>query len=244
MTVDGSRSGPDAVHPAGQSLEFVATFSTDTFEHAGFAITLETEVYAIFSIKLDGKLYARTSDGIVDISTHARRLPGNATPLPDRLGCFVGHVLRRRRTGREPFDGHRRQHAAAVLRLQRRSRLADGRLDAPCSLRLVGHLHLASSGCGHGGGVEHRRMDRAAAARDGALVGARFGNTAVPDATWTPFSDVNASGDSIGGISRYVQYQVVLTGDGSTTQRSRTSRSGHRQSHHRRPFPSPSTTSR
>ena len=46
---------------------------------------------------------------------------------------------------------------------------------------------------------------------------ARFGNTPVPDVTWTAFAPLNASGTSITNASRYVQYQASLTGDGSIT---------------------------
>ena len=39
---------------------------------------------------------------------------------------------------------------------------------------------------------------------------ARHGDTPVPDATWTAFAPIAASGGVIGGSSRYVQYRVDL----------------------------------
>ena len=55
--MDGARVGfRQAVH-AGQSLEFSATLSMDTLEHAGFAVTLDDAVWAIFSTASGGGLY-------------------------------------------------------------------------------------------------------------------------------------------------------------------------------------------
>jgi hypothetical protein len=42
-------------------------------------------------------------------------------------------------------------------------------------------------------------------------VSLRTGNTPTPDATWTNFTSVANSGSSIGGSSRYLQYNVELT---------------------------------
>jgi hypothetical protein len=45
----------------------------------------------------------------------------------------------------------------------------------------------------------------------GLAMSVRMGNTPSPDGTWTGFAGVAASGDVVGGSSRYVQYQAVLT---------------------------------
>jgi hypothetical protein len=39
----------------------------------------------------------------------------------------------------------------------------------------------------------------------------RMGNTATPDSTWTDWVPLSASGATIGGVSRYIQYQASLT---------------------------------
>ena len=49
---------------AGQSIEFVATFSNDLYEHAGFGITFNETPWAMFSTAGGGGLYARTNDGV------------------------------------------------------------------------------------------------------------------------------------------------------------------------------------
>ena len=45
----------------------------------------------------------------------------------------------------------------------------------------------------------------------GIVVSLRTGNTPTPDGIWTPFISVANSGSSIGGSSRYLQYNVELT---------------------------------
>ena len=39
----------------------------------------------------------------------------------------------------------------------------------------------------------------------------RTGNSATPDGTWTDFVPLASSGAAIGAVSRYLQYQAILT---------------------------------
>ena len=49
---------------AGRSLEFVATFATESFQHIGFGIDYNAAPWAMFSTGADGTtLKARTNDG-------------------------------------------------------------------------------------------------------------------------------------------------------------------------------------
>ena len=79
--------------PPGQSLEFGATFSADPFEHVGFAVTLNENLWAMFSATGDG-LHARTHNGGAPTDT---LIPGNwlgvAAPVPHRLDRLLGRVL-------------------------------------------------------------------------------------------------------------------------------------------------------
>ena len=43
------------------------------------------------------------------------------------------------------------------------------------------------------------------------IVRVRTGNTPVPDGTWSAFTTITNSGDDVGGSSRYIQYEVVLS---------------------------------
>ena len=49
----------------------------------------------------------------------------------------------------------------------------------------------------------------------GATVRVRTGNTASPDSSWTSWTTVSANGGTLGGSSRYLQYQVTLTTSGT-----------------------------
>src|SRR5262249_57023151 len=53
VAVDGAFVGLDNLLPPGQSLEFGATFSGDPFEHAGFALTLNDTLCAMFPSPAD-----------------------------------------------------------------------------------------------------------------------------------------------------------------------------------------------
>ena len=45
----------------------------------------------------------------------------------------------------------------------------------------------------------------------GVALSVRTGNSATPDGTWTAFVPLASSGAAIGAVSRYLQYQVILT---------------------------------
>jgi hypothetical protein len=58
--------------------------------------------------------------------------------------------------------------------------------------------------------------DSAVPAGTGLAVSVRMGNTATPDSTWTDWVPLASSGATIGGVSRYIQYQAALTGSDPT----------------------------
>src|SRR5262249_55975873 len=62
--VNGARLGTTATYTSGRSLEFVATFATESFQHIGFGIDYNAGPWAMFSTGADGTtLKARTNDG-------------------------------------------------------------------------------------------------------------------------------------------------------------------------------------
>jgi hypothetical protein len=80
LTVDGAQAGTQALYTPGRSLEFVATFSGDPFQHVGFGTDFSSGTpFVIFSTGPGGALYARTSDG-----THETRtlIPDGSVPTP------------------------------------------------------------------------------------------------------------------------------------------------------------------
>jgi hypothetical protein len=60
LVIDGAVAGTDAAYGPGRSVEFEATFSGDTWQHAGFAVEFNSTPWIIFSTFEGGQLYART----------------------------------------------------------------------------------------------------------------------------------------------------------------------------------------
>jgi hypothetical protein len=213
LAVDGARAGTVATFTSGRSLEFVATFSGDPFQHVGFADTLESTPWAIFSTLSGGALYARTNSGSASIDT----------PLS---GSLIGTPHRFR------IDWTASAFVYSI----------DDVIVATHAIAIAGPLRPLASDFNVGGGtvsIDWLRLGPYAAAGtfvsrvfdagavaswntltwtgrtpgDTAIVMAvRTGNTPTPDASWTPFSTVCASGGSIGATARYAQYRAVLVG--------------------------------
>jgi hypothetical protein len=83
LTVDGARVGTDSLFASDDSLEFVATFSGDPWQHIGFGIDYSAAPWFIFSTYGGGQLYARsnTSTG----QTIDSLLPGDWLGSPHRF---------------------------------------------------------------------------------------------------------------------------------------------------------------
>jgi hypothetical protein len=79
LSIDGARAGTTAVYPSGNSLEFVASFSGDPWQHIGFGTDYNAAPWIIFSTFQGGQLYARTNTeagGNAAITEHTgRQLP-------------------------------------------------------------------------------------------------------------------------------------------------------------------------
>jgi Glycosyl hydrolases family 16 len=82
LMVDGALTGTVATYGPGLSLEFVATFSGDAWQHLGFGIDYSAAPWIIFSTFQGGQLYARTNTE----AGHALDtvLPGNWFGTPHR----------------------------------------------------------------------------------------------------------------------------------------------------------------
>ena len=75
LTVDGARTGTNALYSSGRSLEFVAAFSGDAWQQIGFGVDYNSAPWIIFSTFQGGQLYARTAtEGGQSFDTP---LPGN-----------------------------------------------------------------------------------------------------------------------------------------------------------------------
>jgi len=61
LVVDGALTGTNALYGPGLSLEFVATFTGDPWQHIGFGFDYNAAPWIIFSTFRGGDLYARTN---------------------------------------------------------------------------------------------------------------------------------------------------------------------------------------
>ena len=219
LTVDGARAHTDAFVGPGTSLEFIATFGTAGLQHVGFGITLNETPWAIFSTGSGGALFARTHTGTTPTDT---TLPGSWLNAPHkyRIDWNASSVT-------FFIDGALVATHAATITAQMRPIASDFTVGGGgVSVDWMRLAPYAASGT-----FTSRVMDAGASAvwgsanwttqtPSGTSIGlsARFGDTAAPDATWTPFAPLSTNGAALTQTSRYVQYRAVLsTSDVTTT---------------------------
>ena len=203
----------------GQRLEFVATFSpTAGLQHAGFGLTFNEAPWIIFSTGAGGALYARTNDGARSVDT---LLPGNwlGSPRRYRIDWTASSVT-------FYIDGTQVATRAVAIGTSLRPIVSDFTVGGPTLS--VDWLRLSPFATN---GVFTSRVFDAGSPKSWATVSwnavvppttslgmsVHFGDTPVPDASWTPFTSIPNSGTAVSATSRYVQYQANLTGTGTDT---------------------------
>jgi hypothetical protein len=222
LVVDGARAGTDAVFPAGRTLEFVATFPATPFQHVGFGVTYEDTAWAIFSTGADGaSLKARTFDGGGSTDTV---LAGVPLGVPHRFRIEWGP------TSVSYFvDGAFAVTHDRAVPVSMRPLASDAFVGG--SALTIDWLRLSPYAPA---GVFTSRVGDAGAPSEwtdvtwsadvpaaGALgLSVRAGGTPAPDASWTPWTPIAASGDEAGVVGRYAQYRADLsTADPGATPR-------------------------
>ncbi len=218
-TIDGAllaTSGAPSYGP-GRAIEFVATFEANTGQHIGFATDLNAPPWAIFSNGGGSVLKARTRSAIsAETSTD---LTGVAISIPHRfrIEWDAGEV-------RYFVDGTLKATHTVTVAGPMRPAASDWPGGATLALDWIRMSPYALAGT-----FESRIGDAGSAATWGAItwtadtpsgtglaLSVRTGDTPTPDGTWTVFNAI-ANGDPVGVSSRYIQYQAVLTGDGTST---------------------------
>jgi hypothetical protein len=224
-TVSGGRLAADAVRvvtdslfPAGRSLEFVATFTGQLQQHAGLGLTLNETPYAIFSTGFGGNLFARTNNGAASLETtlSATYLSSPHRFRIDWTGSAVVYFI----------DGTQVASHAVAINTDMHPIVSD--FPAGGGAVTVDWIRLGPYTTA--GTFNSRVLDAGARLQWASVVwnasvptgtslaiSARFGDTPVPDATWTSFVSLPASGTAVNQASRYVQYRAVLGGDGTQT---------------------------
>jgi uncharacterized membrane protein len=211
LTVDGALAGTIATYGPGRSLEFVATFSGDPYQHVGFGTDFTGPPWAIFSTLGGGALYARTSNGDV-IDT---QIPGNWLGAPHRfrIDWSATSVV-------YWIDGTQVASHALTITTAMRPLVSDyiagnGMITVDwlrltpyaASATFLSRVFDASSQVKWGTATW---TSDTSAAGTSIVISVRTGNTATPDATWTAFVPLASSGTVIGTTSRYLQYRAQL----------------------------------
>ena len=210
--IDGAQLGSLASFPPRGSLEFAATFSGDPNQHVGFGVSLESGPWAIFSSFDGAGLYARTNDGTKPIDT---RILGRWSARPHRF-----RIDWQPRAIVFSIDGNQVARHDTAISARMRALASD--LTAGGEALTVEWIRVSPYKTE--GTFISRVLDGGATMNwpsivwvaeeppgTSVTVSVRTGNTAAPDASWTEFTRVGASGGAIGTASRYIQYRLQLS---------------------------------
>jgi len=217
VVVEGARLGTDALFGPG-SLEFVATFSGQPFQHVGFGTTFNTPPWAIFTTGSGGALYVRTNSGSSSAET---LLPSSWLGGPHRFRIdwtTAGAAYW--------IDGQQVATHAVSMSQPMRLLVSDAAVDGGS----VGVAWMRLSPYPTSSTFLSRVMDSqasttwASAAWTASVptgttldLSARFGDTPTPDATWTTFVPLPTPATTLTQTSRFVQYRAIFSGDGTST---------------------------
>ncbi|MFI5370519.1 MAG: DUF4082 domain-containing protein [Candidatus Eisenbacteria bacterium] len=210
LTLNNARAATNATFAPGSSVEFVATFGAEHFQHVGFVTDMSFDApWAIFSTATAGDgVYARTDDGTTIL------IPGSLLGAPHRYRIdwqgnrFVFSV-----------DG---TVVATITHTVGTGMLAlASDIDAAATVLTVDWLRVTPYASA--GSFVSRVFDGGGPTTWGAAnwtgstpVGtsmtllARHGDTAVPDGTWSAFTVIPSNGAAVGGRTRYLQYRADL----------------------------------
>jgi Bacterial Ig-like domain/Purple acid Phosphatase, N-terminal domain/Glycosyl hydrolases family 16 len=215
LHINGTYARTVSSYGSGRSLEFVANFGGQSFEHAGFGVDLNgSPNWAIFSVTSSGAFAARTNNNGTGTETQlSSTLLGS--PHRYRIEWNANDV-------RYYVDGALVATHTTSFAAQMRPIASDFNPATPeLSLDWLRMSAYASSGsfdsrvfdAGAGQSADWGALTWSASAPvgTGVALSARTGDTPVPDATWTAFSPIAASGGDVPGSSRYVQYRAQLT---------------------------------
>ena len=211
LTLDGVLAGTNATYAAGRSLEFVATFGGEAFQHVGFGVDYNNPPWAIISVASDGVLYARTNNGSSSTET-----PLSAALLgsPHRYRIEWASSSVAYFVDGAPIATHSSTFGTAMRPLAN-DQTAEG---VSVSIDWIRMSPFASSGT-----FDSRVFDAGQStswgplswttilpAGTGVALSVRTGGTPSPDASWTAFQAVS-NGAAIGTTSRYLQYRAALS---------------------------------
>jgi hypothetical protein len=207
LTADGALAGLSAFYSPGQTLEFVATFTGDAFQHVGFGVNFNSMPWAIFSTSSGGSLRARTNGTETILSNVAHGVP---------------HLFRIEWTSTAVsyyVDGAQvATHGVAIgasMRPMASDAAAGGGAVTVDWLRLLPYAEEGTFlsrvfDAGQQVAWDDALYTSSVPAGASLLMSVRVGNTPTPDASWTNFISLPGSDMSLGLSSRYAQYRAQL----------------------------------
>jgi hypothetical protein len=213
ITIDGARAFANTLYGNNRTLEFVATFSTTSgSQHVGFGVDFNDPPWAIFSTLNGGVLYARTANGTTTTNT---LIAGNWLGVPHRFridwnATSVVYFIDGTQVVSHPIA------ITASMRPMASDFTAGGPTVAVDWLRMTPYAAAGSflsrvfdAGSPATWGTASWVADLPAGTT--LTLSVSRGATPLPDASWTPFAQIPASGSAIGGNARYLQYRIDLS---------------------------------
>jgi hypothetical protein len=217
ITVDGTSVLAPTTYSSGHTLEFVATFSGQPNQNAGFGLTSALiPPFAMFGVKTDGLFYARS---VAPGQAFETAIPGSWFGAPHRfridwnastVAYWIDGTLRVTHT--ITYKG-----TSASMRPAITDQTTGGGALSVDWMRMTAY---AASGSytspvyDAGSPVVWQTASWVAdviAGSNKVIVEVRTGTTPTPDATnWTAFR-VLSSGSVVGGTSQYAQYRLTLS---------------------------------
>ena len=213
VAVDGAQVGTSGTYTPGRSLDFVATFTTEGYQHVGFGVDFTSAPWAIFTTRTGGSLLARSNNG--SAPTQNTVISGNwlGTPHHYRIDWNATNIV-------YWIDGVQVATHPVTISAALRPLISD--LQVSGQKLVVDWMHMSSYSTP--ATFTSRVLDAGVVvpwatmlwtvdqpAGTTLAMSVRFGNTPVPDGTWTNFTPVSASGMSLTGNTRYIQHQAILS---------------------------------
>jgi N,N-dimethylformamidase beta subunit-like, C-terminal/Domain of unknown function (DUF4082)/Calx-beta domain/Bacterial Ig domain len=224
LTVDGARVAQEgALVGAGHSLEFVATFSGDPFQHSGYGQTLQSggEPFAFFSTSWTDSQGVEQSGGSLGVRT----TNGSGPEARTNLGPQYLNAPHRFRIDWLPsevvyyIDGARvAAHTVTIAGTMRPIAASDfNAFSGTIVLDWVRSSPYTTAGSfisrvfDASVEVDWQSIQWDAATPDGTslAIAVRTGGTPIPDGSWSSFIPVSAAG-ALTLRSRYIQYRADL----------------------------------
>ena len=216
LHVNGTYARTAATYGSGRTLAFVANFGSQSFEHAGFAVDLNSSPnWAIFSMRADGTFSARTNSNGTSTETllssallgspHLYRIDWGPTEVAYYIdGALVA-------THAASFGTTQMRPIASDFNIALPELSVDWIRMSPYSGAGTFESRVFDAGVGQSADWGALNWNTSTPAGTSVTLSVRTGNTATPDATWSAFSPIASSGGDVPGSSRYLQYRAQLS---------------------------------